>query len=83
MKYPRITLKAARVNAGHSQREAAKLLGISPATLQNYEAGATVPDWDMVKKIETTYNFPSDYIFFGHNYALSVEKETCNTRDTP
>lgn len=82
MNYPMITLKAARVNAGYPQREAAKLLGISPATLQNYEAGVTVPDWNMVKKIETTYNFPSDYIFFGRNSALSVNGEKSGTHDT-
>lgn len=66
---PRISLKAARVNAGFSQQEAAKMLGISKATLQNYEAGSTVPDILMSRKIEEVYHFPADYIFFGANYA--------------
>ena len=66
---PRISLKAARVNAGFSQQEAAKMLGISKATLQNYESGNTVPDILMSRKIEEVYQFPADYIFFGANYA--------------
>lgn len=68
-KLPQISLKAARVNANLSQQEAAKLLGISKATLQNYEAGNTVPDILMSRKIEDVYNFPSDYIFFGNDTA--------------
>lgn len=66
---PRISLKAARVNAGLSQQDAAKMLGVSKATLQNYEAGNTVPDILMSHKIEEVYHFPVDYIFFGSNYA--------------
>jgi len=64
MGYPRITLKAARVNADLSQREAAQALGINVSTLQHYETGKTVPDWDMVKRIEQLYAFPADYIIF-------------------
>lgn len=66
---PRISLKAARVNADLSQKEAAKLLGVSTATLQNYEAGSTVPDILTSRKIEEVYHFPADYIFFGTNNA--------------
>ena len=72
MEYPKIQLKAARVNANLSQEEAAEKLNISKATLQNYEAGKTMPQWDMVKKIGEVYNFPTDFIFFGSDYALSV-----------
>lgn len=63
MEYPKISLAAARVNAGLSQKEAAKRLGLSPATLQNYEAGKTVPSWETANKIEAVYNFPLDFIF--------------------
>lgn len=72
MQFPKIQLKAARVNANLSQDEAAEKLNISKATLQNYESGKTMPQWDMVKKIGEVYNFPTDYIFFGNDYALSV-----------
>lgn len=64
MEYPKITLKAARVNANLSQKEAADALGVNVSTLQNYETGKTVPDWDMVKRIEMLYRFPMDFIIF-------------------
>ena len=70
---PKITLRAARVNAGLPQKEAAKQLGISQATLQNYENGATVPSWDVVEQIETLYNYPANFIFFGSNSRLKRE----------
>lgn len=73
MQYPKIQLKAARVNANLSQDEAADLLNISKATLQNYESGKTIPQWDMVRKIGEVYRFPTDFIFFGTDYALSVD----------
>lgn len=63
MKVPKITLEAARVNAHFTQKEAAKALKISVATLQNYESGRTTPDWSIVRKIEELYQYPIDYIF--------------------
>jgi len=64
MEYPKITLKAARVNANMSQKDAADALGVNVSTIQNYETGKTIPDWGMVKKIETVYQFPADFIIF-------------------
>lgn len=59
-----ITLKAARVNKGYNQSEAAKLIGVSLYTLQNYEAGKTFPDIPILKRIETVYGVPyADIIF--------------------
>lgn len=37
----RISLEAARVNAGISQKEAAKRLGINVGTLSNWERGVS------------------------------------------
>lgn len=65
MNYPKITLEAARVNAGFTQKESAEKLGVSTKTLQNYESGESVPNWDMVQKIGELYCFPTDFIFFG------------------
>lgn len=62
--YPKITMAAARVNAGLSQDQASKKLDISKETLSNYENGKTKPSWNMVKKMEEVYNFPSDFIIF-------------------
>ncbi len=56
----KITLAAARVTAGLSQREAAKLLGITPGTLRNYERGKQVPSWTTVKEMERIYGISAD-----------------------
>lgn len=59
-----IHLKAARVNAGYTQRGAAKALGISKGTLANYENYKTKPDIEMSKKIAALYNTTVDDIVF-------------------
>lgn len=62
--YPKISLKAARVNAGLSQRQAAARIGVCLSTIRNYENGSTIPSWDKVRLIQIVYEFPTDYIFF-------------------
>lgn len=69
LQIPKITLKAARVNANLSQKDAAAALGVNVSTLQNYESGETVPDWNMVKRIEEVYGYPADFILFTHTSA--------------
>lgn len=64
-----ITLKAARVNKGLNQSEAAMRIGISLYTLQNYEAGKTFPDVPIIKKIEDVY---------GVRYADLIFLPACN-----
>lgn len=59
-----ITLKSARVNAGLTQAEAAKLLGVGVDTLANYERGKTFPDVQVIKRIEDIYKIPYCNIFF-------------------
>ena len=59
-----ITLKAARVNVGMNQNEAAKGLGITPDTLRRWEKGLSFPTVVQIKKIEELYNVSySDIIF--------------------
>ena len=60
----RITLEAARVNAGLTQKKAAELLEISNTTLGNWENGKTFPSVPMVDKICALYGIPCDYIKF-------------------
>ena len=60
----KITLKAARVNKNIKQKDAAKLLGISLSTLQNYEAGKTFPDVPVIKRIEELYDVEYKDIIF-------------------
>ena len=59
-----ITLKAARVNAGLTQKKAAEMLGISEFTLINYEKGKSSPDVHTLKKIENLYGVPYQRIIF-------------------
>lgn len=62
---PKISLAAARVNAGFLQDVAAAKLHISTETLRNWETGKTVPGYDKVMEICKLYQYPADYIFFG------------------
>lgn len=60
-----MTLKAARVNAGLTQKEAAKMLGISANSLCAYERGRFYPTINIVKRMEKVYNVNyNDLIFF-------------------
>lgn len=71
-----ITLKAARVNKGLNQKEAAILIGVSLSTLQNYEAGKRFPDVPIIERIETVYGVRyNDLIFSPRNTALSGEQK--------
>lgn len=68
-----ITLKAARVNRGLTQDEAAKLLGVSVSTLQKYEAGKSFPNVPTINKMEQIYGIKYEHIIFlPTNNALSV-----------
>lgn len=59
-----ITLKAARINKGYGQDEAAKLIGVSSDTLSNWERGITFPDVPKIRKIEIVYDIKYDNINF-------------------
>ena len=60
-------LKAARVNAGYTQKTAAEKLNISKGTLANYEKYKTKPDIEMSKKIAALYGLTVDDIIFFAN----------------
>lgn len=51
----KLTLKAARVNKGFTQAEAAEKIGVSTNTLCAYERGTTFPDVRVLKRIEDAY----------------------------
>ena len=60
----KLTLKAARINKGLSQEEAARLIGVGTDTLGNYERGVTYPYVPTLKKIEKSYNVEYKDIIF-------------------
>lgn len=66
--FPRISARAARVNAGLTLQQAATKIGVNRSTLMKYEKGETVPDWDVANKIGEVYSFPTQFIFFGKRF---------------
>ena len=60
----KLTLKAARVNAGFSQGEAATRLGISASTLGNWEKGISFPDAQQISAICELYSVSYDNLIF-------------------
>jgi len=61
---PKITLKAARVNANLSQSEAAGRIGVAVSTLRNWETGKTFPNQPKIEKICEVYGISFDVLFF-------------------
>ena len=61
---PKITLKAARVNVGLTQKEAAKRLDVSNTTLCNWENNVSVPKADKIDAICELYGIPYDNLIF-------------------
>lgn len=71
----KMTMKAARVNAGLTQKEAAKRLKVSNKTLCNWENYISIPKADKIEAICALYNTQYDnIIFFTRNNALSATK---------
>lgn len=60
----RITLAAARVNAGLTQEDVAKALRIGKQTLVSWEKGKTEPKISQVKELEKLYGIPYTRIIF-------------------
>lgn len=60
----KITLAAARVNAGYTQKEAAEKLQVSNKTLANWENGISCPAANKIDEICKLYNMPYDNLKF-------------------
>ena len=59
---PKITLKAARVNAGLTQQKAAAKLGVNKKTVGSWEKGRSLPQPTMIDKICELYGIEYDNI---------------------
>ena len=59
---PKITLKAARVNAGMTQDEAAHRLGKTKQTIVNWEAGVTEIKYRDLITLSELYEMPVEYL---------------------
>lgn len=71
-----ITIKAARVHAGITQKQAAAALNVSKSTYANYENYKTVPNIAMAKAMASLFGFSvNEIIFLQKNCALSKIEE--------
>lgn len=61
----KITLRAARVNAGYTLVDAAKQFEINKDTLSKYEIDSTNVPRSFFVKVESVYKIPIENIFFG------------------
>ena len=59
----KISLAAARVNAGLTQDNVASALHVGKQTVVSWEKGKTEPSISQAKKLEEIYKMPLDYIF--------------------
>ena len=60
-----MTLKAARINKGLTQINAAKQIGVAVSTLKNWENGKHFPKQPQIMAICEVYDLSYDDIFFG------------------
>lgn len=60
---PQISIKAARVNAGLTQKQAAEKLGISDQTLSHYEKNSGLVKQATLEKMYSIYNIDKKQIF--------------------
>lgn len=60
----KITLKAARVNCGLSQKEAAQKLGVAESTLYKWEKGINKPNLKYLSRIESVFKIKVGDIIF-------------------
>ena len=60
----KITLKAARTNAGMSREFVAKEVGVSYSTIKSWENGVTFPTQPQIEKLCNLYRVPYDGLNF-------------------
>lgn len=60
----KISMAAARVNAGLTQKQVCEALNISKTTLVSYEKGRTIPDVKIGGELAKLYNISPDNIKF-------------------
>ena len=70
----KLTLRAARVNAGLTQDEVATTIKKSKNTIVSYEKGRSVPDIETGKALARLYGMSvDDIIFLPKDYGLTVK----------
>lgn len=64
-------IKKLRENAGISQEELGKIIGVSDKTISSWEINRTEPKMEIVQKISEYFNVSTDYLIKGDNYIFS------------
>lgn len=59
-----ITLKAARINAGLTQEQAAKIIDVSADTIRKWERAKSFPNVLQIRRIENAYGVAYNDIIF-------------------
>ena len=60
----KISLAAARVNAGLTQKELAEKCGVSESTVLNWESGRSLPNVRKLNALETALGISLNYLRF-------------------
>lgn len=58
----KISLAAARVNAGMTQNDVSRILRVSNKTVLNWEKGKAIPSYATLKTLSDIYQIPIDNI---------------------
>ncbi|GAB2022104.1 hypothetical protein RyT2_11780 [Pseudolactococcus yaeyamensis] len=69
------TLRAMRVNVGLTQKEMAKVLGVSENTISNLERDSTNIRKKNFEKYADFFGVAEDDIFLGKKYSFSVNEQ--------
>lgn len=67
----KISLAAARVNAGMTQNQVAKVLKVSNKTILNWENGKTAVGYAQATMLSSLYGIPIDNIFLPNKLTKS------------
>ena len=59
------SLRAARINKGYTQKNAAELFGVHYQTLAKWERNNSRMPYEAIAKIQNIYGIAPDEIFFG------------------
>ena len=71
MEHLQISLAAARVNAGMTQKEVAEIMKINKQTVCNWEKGKVIPKPAQLEMMCRIYNISADFIFLPSTSTLS------------
>lgn len=70
----KISLEAARVNAGYTQKEVGKILEVSNKTVCSWEKGETYPSADKIDALCELYGMSYDNINFLPSNSLKAKR---------